>query len=96
MKAWENFAFIKDGKVENIGCFAVGGYTNANQIAAAVYGDGAFAVDVTYIPTQAGDTFADGVFYRDGAIITAYPTEEEQLAAHETAIDDLTIAILEG
>ena len=95
MKAWENYAYILDGEVKNVGCFAVGGYTEANRIAATIYGDGAFAVEVTYIPTQAGDTYNNGVFYRGDVAIQPYPNEEEQLAAHETAIDDLTIAILE-
>ena len=95
MKAWENYAYILDGEVKNIGCFAVGGYTEANRIASTIYGDGAFAVEVTYIPTQAGDTYTNGAFYRDGVQIQPLPDEETQLAEHETAIDDLTIAILE-
>ena len=95
MKAWENFAFISENKVVNVAAFAPGGYTEANRIATTIYGDEAFAVEVTYIPTQAGDTYNNGVFYRGDVAIQPYPNEEEQLAAHETAIDDLTIAILE-
>lgn len=96
MKAWENFAFISENKVVNVAAFAPGGYTEANRMAGVIYGDGAFAVEVTYIPCQIGDDFLDGSFYRAGTRIESLPTEEDQLAAHETAIDDLTIAILEG
>lgn len=98
MKAWENFAIIQNGTVQNICCFAPGGYTEASRIATAVFGDGASVVEVSYVPCKIGDTFRDGNFYdrESGAIIERWPTEEETLETHESAIDNLTIAILEG
>lgn len=96
MKAWENFAFIdRDGVVQNVASFAPGGYTEANRIATTIHGDGAYAVEVTYIPCQVGDTCVGGVFYHNGVAVRPYPTEEEQIAAHDGALDALTLALLE-
>ena len=104
MKAWENWAMIQDGEVKNVCSFSVGSYTEAQHIATAVYGDGAFAVEVTYIPCGIGDTYTDGEFYdSEGNVISRMPDEETQLDTHttqiadaEAAIDDLVIAMLEG
>lgn len=96
MKAWEDWALIYDGKVRDVCCFKVGSYTEAQRVAQAIYGVDAFAVDVSYIPTQFDDDYINGQFLRNGNIIMPFRTEEQEIAAQNRAIDDLTIAILEG
>jgi hypothetical protein len=82
MKAWEEYAFVVDGVVQNIGVFAVGGYTEANIVAREVYGEGTLAINVSQIPTTMGDTYRDGVFYRkdeegNEKEVPTIPTEEQ-------------------
>ena len=95
MKAWEEYAFIKDGIVQNVACFNIGGYTDANIMVREVYGEDAIAVDVCRIPTQAGDTYRDGVFYR----VDEEGNEKELpvIATEEEAIENLqsTTGVLE-
>ena len=96
MKAWEDWALISEDKVKDVCCFKVGSYTEAQRVAQAIYGAEAFAVDVSYIPVQTDDTYQNGQFLRDGKVIKAYRTEEQEIAAHDRVLDELTIAILEG
>lgn len=98
MKAWENWAMISNGEIKNVSSFRTGGYTEAQHVAQAIYGADAFAVDVTYIPCQPGDRYEGGLIYdaETGKRIDSIPTEEESIELHERAIDDLTVAILEG
>ena len=64
---WQIYAYIIDGIVKGTGVYEpLGAYTNANMVAKNLFGNDAFAVDVTYYPVQAGDTYIDGAFYRDG------------------------------
>ena len=82
MKAWEEYAFVVDGVVQNVGVFAVGGYTEANIVAREVYGEGTLAINVSQIPTAMGDTYRDGVFYRkdeegNEKEVPTIPTEEQ-------------------
>lgn len=86
MKVWSDYAMIKDGVVQTVACFLYGEYTKANMMAIELYGQEAIAVDVSQIPTQAGDRYVDGVFYRGESIIEAFPTEEEQVAQNTEAI----------
>lgn len=91
MKAWEEYAFITDGIVQNVGVFAIGGYTDAHIVAREVYGEDALAINVSQIPTAIGDKYnaEDGCFYRvqeDGTemMVPTIPTEEQ-------AVDTLNI-----
>lgn len=84
MKAWEEYAFVVDGIVQNVGVFAIGGYTDAHIVAHEVYGEDCLAINVSQIPTAAGDRYSteDGCFYRtqaDGTetMVPIIPTEEE-------------------
>lgn len=107
MKVWENYAFIVNGTVQNVGCFSKGSYVAANVIAQEVYGEDAIAVDVSQIPTSIGDTYRDGTFYRvydDGTEeeIPVIATEEQEVEAlqvttesNTTAIDDILIMLLD-
>ena len=61
MTAHEVFAIINGKDVMNT---VVGEYTACNDYAKAMYGESAFAVEITQIPVQIGDTYEDGVFYR--------------------------------
>ena len=84
MKAWEEYAFVLDGTVQNIAVFAVGGYTDANITAREVYGESCIAVNVSQIPTAIGDTYHDGIFWRVNAegketAVQEIPTEEESV-----------------
>lgn len=56
-------------------------YETANQLARAIYGDEAVAVDTTQIPVAIGDTYDNENFYRDGTVISPNPTEEQEIAA---------------
>ena len=105
MKAWEEYAFVVDGIVQSVGVFAVGGYTDACNVARVSYGESAKAINVSQIPTKKGDTYRDGVFYRKDAEgneteVPVIPSEEEQLdeisqttTGNVTAIDSNTGAI---
>ena len=87
MKAWEEYAFIIDGVVQNVAVFAVGGYTDANIVAREVYGEGALAVNVSQIPTTIGDTYKDGAFYRKDD--EGNEQEVPVIATEEQAVDAL-------
>jgi hypothetical protein len=87
MKAWEEYAFVKDGIVQNVACFNIGGYTAANIMVREVYGEGAIAVNVCQIPTTIGDTYRDGVFYRKDA--EGNEQEVPTIATEEEAVEEL-------
>lgn len=98
------YAMIKDNVVRNL---AVGSYYNCTVVAHNTYGLDAIAIDCTQYPVEINDTYEGGKFYRmiQGVKteITRIPTEEETVEAHTTAleshdsaIDDLWVAILEG
>ena len=42
--------------------------------------------DCSYVDVQIGDTFEDGVFYRDGLPVEMVPTEAQRLAAVEESL----------
>lgn len=54
------FAQIYNGEVKNI---VVGEYYYCDIAAKETYGNKAFAVDVTQIPVDIGDTYENGEFY---------------------------------
>lgn len=103
MKVWDIYALIGSNNiVQNIALYEVGegGYTLANVQAVELYGDGAYAVDVTQIPVGIGDVYENGRFYREGVLIERVPTQEEQVqyltAQNEelnSTIDDLIVAM---
>lgn len=104
MEVWLAYAFISEGIVKNVACFLYSGYTEATQIAKVACDDvNAIAVDVTHTPVQINDQYIDGKFFRDGVEIEALPSVAQQtqsntnnIATHESAIDDLWVAVLEG
>lgn len=84
MKAWEEYAFVLNGTVQNVGVFAIGGYTDAHIVAREVYGEDCLAINVSQIPTTIGDRYSseDGCFYRTGedgteTVVPTIPTEEQ-------------------
>lgn len=88
MKAWEEYAFVLNGIVQNVGVFAIGGYTDAHVMAAEIYGKDCLAINVTQIPTSIGDKYnsENGCFYHvaeDGTetLVPTIPTEEESVDA---------------
>lgn len=93
MTAHEVYAMISDGTVQNV-CVAYS-YEDANQVARAVYGDNAFAVDCLQYPCEIGDKYIDGRFYKpDGVTEIKYiPTQEQQVAQLQAANDELTIVL---
>lgn len=101
---WLTYAYICDSKVQNIASYLYTGYTQADLGAKAFCNnDNAFAVDVTYTPVQIGDDYINGEFYRDGEKINSFPSATEvvnshtnELASHDSDIDELWVAILEG
>lgn len=99
MVVWETYAHIGgDNKVKNVAAYhrGDGGYTLANIHAIEAYGADAFAVEATQYPVQIGDDYDNGLFKRNGVIIERIPTDEEEIAALNSAVDDLAVAILEG
>lgn len=76
-----DYALIKNGKVINI---IVLHPMNAGEFSNAV--------STNNLPIQAGDTYEDGKFYRDGKEITIeqpYTPSEEYAAGYEQALLDL-------
>lgn len=87
MRAYEVYALIDPtGTVKNVVAYLVdtGGYTLATVEAVRSYGEGSFAVEVTYCRAGIGDVFHDGNFYRitdEGEVlIPTEATEEEELS----------------
>lgn len=75
-------------------------YEEANQIARAVYGDEAIAVDCLQYPCGPGDRYHDGRFWKVGedgqeTEIAYVPTQEQQVAVLQTENNDLTLALAE-
>lgn len=97
MKAWEEYAFIQEGKVKHIACFALGEYTLANDMSHDIFGEDAFAINVTQIPVQEGDDYSEEnhLFYRDGKVVMPLPTDEEEIAINKIDIADLNNAVME-
>lgn len=75
-----NYALVENGRVTNLIWLHAG---NAAEFPGAVLiGD---------VPVRIGDTCADGVFYRDGAVLLS-PLEQANatIAELDTAVVDLT------
>lgn len=87
-----------DGIVQNV--MVCDNYEEANQIARAVYGDEAIAVDCLQYPCGPGDTYHDGKFWHieegDGETEISYvPTQEQQVAALQAENSELILAVAE-
>ena len=102
MKAWEDYAMITpDGVIQNMACFAVGGYTMAQYVAKEMYGSDAFAVEVTQVLVDIGDHYHDCRFYNvdpdtgEETVATVLPTAEEVAQANSDAIDNIIASMLE-
>ena len=78
MAAHLSFALIHNNTVANI---AAGTYADCDAVAKATYGAEAFAVDITYIPVEIGDSYIDGVFSRDGVTVERELSEEQTIKA---------------
>ena len=94
MKAWEEYAFIVNNIVQNIGVFSVGGYTEAYVMGKQVFGQDCITVNVSQIPTSVGDVYRDGCFYRTDStgaetMIPPIPTEEESVNELQNTTSDL-------
>lgn len=62
MSVHYTYAQIYNGKVENT--FVCDNFELANLIARCAFGDEAFAIEISQYPTQIGDSYRDGSFYR--------------------------------
>lgn len=93
MTAHEVYAMIHEETVQNV-CVAYS-YEDANQVARAVYGDEAFAVDCLQYPCEIGDKYINGTFYKaDGVTVIQYlPTQEQEVAQLKALNAELTLAI---
>ena len=89
------FALIHEGIVKNT---VVGEYYDCDQVAKATYGDNAFAVEITQIPTQIGDTY-NGTFHREvngeTIEIRPVPTEAAQIATLTESLNNIELALVE-
>ena len=103
MNYWKTYAHIQSDVVQNIAVYAPeGAFTLANDQAHILYGDRAFAVDVTQIPVAIGDVYNAGRFYRNNEQVMPLPTDEEeinslntQVAQANSVIEDTQIALVE-
>ena len=88
--AHEVFALIHNEVVVNI---VVGSYTDCDKAAKEIYGESAFAIDVSRVPVQIGDFYRYGRFEREtdnGTVtIEPVPTEADQIAALISANADI-------
>lgn len=93
MTAHEVYAHIHEGVVQNV--VVAYSYEDANQVAKAVYGSDAFAVDCLQYPCDQGDQYIEGVFYKaDGATPIRYvPTQEQQVSRLQTENAELTLVL---
>lgn len=66
-------------EVENIIEYADRGVAIRLPLGYSVY-------DCSYVDVQIGDTFEDGVFYRDGQPVESIPTEDQRLTAVEESL----------
>lgn len=75
------FALIQGGEVKNT---VIGEYYDCDQAAKTEYGSEAFAIEITQIPAQIGDTY-DGDFWREEngekRKLEWIPTSEEIIAS---------------
>lgn len=101
--AHEVFALIFHGIVVNV---VVGKYEDCNKVAVDMYGESAFAVEVTRIPVEINDTYHDGIFERDvdGVTVTIepLPTEADEINTLKGAndlfrleLDAVSLAVLD-
>lgn len=88
------FALIYHGIVVNV---VVGNYENCNEVAVDMYGESAFAVEVTRIPVQINDTYHDGVFERteggETVTIEPLPTEADEIETLKGLNNDLRMEL---
>lgn len=103
MQYWRTYAHITEDAVANIAVYEPNGaFTIAMDDAHRLYGDRAFAVDVTQIPVAIGDSYSAGRFYRSGEQIKPLATDEEEIDGLNNSmgtvtseIADLQLAIVE-
>ena len=82
------FALIFDQIIRNV---CVGDYITCNQIAHDLYGQDAFAIEVTQYPVQEGDKYIDREFRRYSSeteydVIRAMPTEAQEIQDLDSAV----------
>lgn len=75
------FALISEGVIKNV---CVGDYPNCNDVAHNLYGDEAYAIEVTQYAVQEGDKYEDNEFRRyaeDGTytVIEYTPTDSQEI-----------------
>lgn len=94
---WEIYAYVLDGIIKNIAVFSPdGGYTNANLMAKEIYGQLAYAVNVTDYPVQIGDTVDSyGDFYRGRVQINKLDLVGDRITDVEMALVELASIITE-
>lgn len=85
------YAMILRDNVENIAIFE--NYEDANNITKIVYGDDAFAVDITEWPVGPGYKYINDTFYEpDGeTLISPIPSPQTQINNIGYTIDDMTL-----
>lgn len=93
MAVHQTYAIIYEETVQQVSLFD--NYEEANQVARAVYGDTAIAVDCQQYPCQAGDKYINNTFYKaDGVTPIPYiPTQEQQVAQLRAENQELTLAL---
>ena len=89
------FALISDTEIKNV---CVGTYPDCNDVAHNLYGDKAFAIEVTQYPVQEGDKYEDSEFRRykeDGTyeVIEYVPTDAQNIEALQYSTDINTSGI---
>ena len=85
------YAMIFGDNVENIALFE--NYEDANRISKIVYGDDAFAVDITEWPVGPGYKYINDAFYEsDGeTLVSPIPSPQTQINNIGYTIDSMTL-----
>lgn len=82
------FAFINENEVKNT--IVCDNYPLADMLSKVAFGDGAFAIEITQIPTTIGHSYVNGVFKDlNENIIEPLPTAEQEVATLKAENENL-------
>jgi len=91
------FARIFEGEIKNI---VIGeNYPMEDHLTKMIYGDDAFAVDITQYPVGIGYKYHDGFFWKieentsEEVMVDPYPTQEQEIELLKAENEELIIVL---
>ena len=99
MLVHEVFAQIFEGEVKNV--MVCENYPVADYLTKMVFGDTAYAVNISQYPVGISDKYHDNLFWRinketgEEIIINPLPTQEQEVAQLKAENEELTLALAE-